>query len=96
MEPLSELGVIFLSAVLAIVVSNRLKQPAIVGYLIAGIVISPYALGKALGMPVDSQIRDILSTFGIIFLMFFIGIEFSITKLKKVKFISIIISVVDV
>jgi CPA2 family monovalent cation:H+ antiporter-2 len=96
MEPLSELGVIFLSAVLAIVVSNRLKQPAIVGYLIAGIVISPYALGKALGMPVDSQIRDILSTFGIIFLMFFIGIEFSVTKLKKVKFISIIISVVDV
>jgi CPA2 family monovalent cation:H+ antiporter-2 len=98
MEPLSELGVIFLSAVLAIVVSNRLKQPAIVGYLLAGIVIGPYALGGALGIPAeaDSPIRGILSTLGIIFLMFFLGIEFSITRLKKVKFISVVVSIVDV
>ena len=96
MEPLSELGVIFLSAVLAIVVSNRLKQPSVVGFLLAGIVIGPYALGGALGVPADSQIRNILSTLGIIFLMFFLGIEFSITKLKRVKFISVVISIVDV
>jgi len=98
MEPLSELGVIFLSAVLAIVVSNKLKLPSIVGFLLAGILIGPYALGGALGMPTESQsrVRGILSTFGIIFLMFFLGIEFSITKLKRVKFISIVISIVDV
>jgi CPA2 family monovalent cation:H+ antiporter-2 len=96
MEPLSELGVIFLAAVLAIVVSNKLKQPSIVGYLLAGIVISPYALGGVLGIPIDSKIRSILSTLGIIFLMFFLGIEFSITKLKRVKFIAVVVSIVDV
>jgi len=96
MEPLSELGVIFLAAVLAIVVSNKLKQPSIVGYLLAGIVISPYALGGVLGIPVNSQVRSILSTLGIIFLMFFLGIEFSITKLKRVKFTAVVVSIVDV
>jgi len=96
MEPLSELGIVFLFAALALVVCNRLKQPSIVGYLLAGIVIGPYALGGALGMPVDSQVRNILSTLGIIFLMFFLGLEFSITKLKRVKFISVVVSIVDV
>jgi len=96
MEPLPELGVIFLTAVLAIVVSNKLRQPAIVGYILAGILISPYALGGVLGIPVNSQIRSILSTLGIIFLMFFLGIEFSITKLKRVKFTAVVVSIVDV
>jgi CPA2 family monovalent cation:H+ antiporter-2 len=96
MEPLSELGIIFLSATLAIVVSNKLKQPAIVGYIITGIVISPYALGGVLGIPANSQIRSVLSTLGIIFLMFFLGIEFSVTKLKRVKFIAVVVSIVDV
>ncbi len=96
MEPLSELGIVFLFAALALVGCNKLKQPSIVGYLLVGIVIGPYALGGALGVPVDSQVRNILSTLGIIFLMFFLGLEFSITKLKKVKFISVVVSIVDV
>jgi len=96
MEPLSEVGLIFLFAFIAIVVSNRLKLPSIVGFLLVGILIGPYALGGALGMPINSQIREVLSTFGIIFLMFFLGIEFSISKLKKIKFIAVVVSVVDV
>jgi CPA2 family monovalent cation:H+ antiporter-2 len=95
-EALSELSVIFFSAVLAIVVCNRLNQSSIVGYLLAGIIISPYAIGGFLGIQVNSQIRNILSTLGIIFMMFFLGINFSVAKLKKIKFVAVVISVLDV
>ena len=96
MEPLSELGVIFLSAALAIVVCNKLKQPSIVGFILAGVVVGPHMLGGALGMQFDSEVIKFLPTLGIIFLMFFLGLEFSIAKLKKVKFISVVLSIVDV
>ena len=66
-------------------IARLLKQPALLGYLIAGIVIGPYALGL-IQNTADIQI---LATIGVVLLLFTLGIEFSFRELKRVKNIAI-------
>jgi monovalent cation:H+ antiporter-2, CPA2 family len=60
---------------------RRLKLPSIIGYLIAGVVIGPHALGL---IPDDEQTRA-LAEFGVVFLMFSIGLEFSLPQLAAMR-----------
>jgi CPA2 family monovalent cation:H+ antiporter-2 len=70
-------------AVLVVVLCRQLKLPVILGYLIVGIAIGPHALGW---IPDTQQARQ-LAEFGVVFLMFSIGLEFSLAKLRSMKFI---------
>ena len=70
-------------AVLVVVLCRQFKLPVILGYLIVGIVIGPHALGW---IPDTQQARH-LAEFGVVFLMFSIGLEFSLAKLRSMKFI---------
>jgi len=69
-------------AVLVVVLCRLLKLPVTLGYLIVGIVIGPHALGW---IP-DTQQARYLAEFGVVFLMFSIGLEFSLAKLRSMKF----------
>jgi CPA2 family monovalent cation:H+ antiporter-2 len=69
-------------AVIVVVVCRLLKLPVTLGYLAVGIVIGPHALGW---IP-DTQQARYLAEFGVVFLMFSIGLEFSLTKLRSMKF----------
>ena len=75
--------ILLATAVLAVVVFRLLRLPPILGYLLAGIVIGPHALGW---IPVASEARH-LAEFGVVFLMFSIGLEFSLPKLVTMKHI---------
>lgn len=78
---------------------QKLKQPIVLGYLIAGVIIGPYT-------PPYHLIEDIpnikiLSELGVIFLMFSLGLEFSFHQLKKlgwgvmmVAFIEVVVMVI--
>jgi CPA2 family monovalent cation:H+ antiporter-2 len=66
-------------------IAHRLKQPALLGYLVTGLVIGPFGLG--LQTDVD-QIQG-LAEVGIAFLLFALGVEFSLTELKRVKDIAL-------
>ena len=77
-----DLAVILVAAGVITVVFKWLKQPLVLGYILAGFFIGPYfpwfpAITDAANIHVWSDI-------GIVFLMFGLGLEFSIKKLKKV------------
>lgn len=70
-----------LAAVLGVVASRSLKLPPILGYLAVGIVIGPNALALAQ----NSAGIQHLGEFGVVFLMFVIGLEFNLNKLRAMR-----------
>ncbi|MGO8754058.1 MAG: monovalent cation:proton antiporter-2 (CPA2) family protein [Gallionellaceae bacterium] len=77
-----ELLLILLAVAVGVVVVCRIFQlPAILGYLIVGILIGPHALGW---IPDAPQTRY-LAEFGVVFLMFSIGLEFSLARLRAMQ-----------
>lgn len=75
--------ILLATAVLAVVVFRMLRLPPMLGYLLVGIVIGPHALGW---IPEEAETRY-LAEFGVVFLMFSIGLEFSLPKLVTMKHI---------
>ena len=79
MSPTLELILLLLgAAVLAVIACRLLRLPSILGYLAVGIAIGPHAMAL---VPDSAGVRD-LAQFGIVFLMFSIGLEFSLPQLK--------------
>jgi monovalent cation:H+ antiporter-2, CPA2 family len=77
-----EIVLLLLATAVVVVVGCRLARlPALVGYLVVGILIGPHALGW---VPDTAQTRY-LAEFGIVFLMFSIGLEFSLPKLIAMR-----------
>lgn len=70
-----------LAAVLGVVGCRFLKLPPMLGYLVVGVVIGPNALAFAQN---SERIRH-LAEFGVVFLMFVIGLEFNLHKLKAMR-----------
>ncbi|MGB9992217.1 cation:proton antiporter domain-containing protein [Massilia sp. SM-13] len=69
------------SAVLGVVAFRMLHLPPMLGYLAVGILIGPHALGLA----EESHATHTLAEFGVVFLMFSIGLEFSLPKLMAMR-----------
>ncbi|MYN40617.1 potassium transporter [Duganella sp. FT109W] len=69
------------SAVLGVVAFRMMHLPPMLGYLTVGILIGPHALGLA----EQSETTHGLAEFGVVFLMFSIGLEFSLPKLKAMR-----------
>ncbi len=78
---LNELVALFLVSVFIAYISYRIKLVPIAGFLIAGVIIGP----NALGLVQDQELVDMLAEIGIILLLFSIGIEFSLEKLSRLK-----------
>ncbi|RYF14732.1 MAG: potassium transporter [Comamonadaceae bacterium] len=70
-----------LAAVLGVVTCRSLKLPPMLGYLVVGVVIGPNALALAQD---SDQVRH-LGEFGVVFLMFVIGLEFNLSKLRAMR-----------
>jgi monovalent cation:H+ antiporter-2, CPA2 family len=70
-----------LAAVLGVVLFRSLKLPPMLGYLAVGVVIGPNALAVAR----DASGIQHLGEFGVVFLMFVIGLEFSLPKLRAMR-----------
>ena len=77
-----DLALLYLvAAVLGVVVCRSLKLPPMLGYLAVGVLIGPNALAFAH----DSASIQYLAEFGVVFLMFAIGLEFNLPKLRALK-----------
>src|SRR2546423_4273191 len=76
---LRDLAVIFAGSLLVILVFHRLKLPALPGFIVAGILLGP----NALGLVSDPHDVEGLAEVGVILLLFTIGIEFSLSRLKE-------------
>lgn len=78
---LQDIVIILGLSIVIILVFQRLKLPAILGFLIAGIIAGPHAFNL-----ISSQHEvELLSEIGIIFLLFVIGIELSLKGLASIK-----------
>ncbi len=100
-ELLIEIGMILLVAFIGATIATKLKQSAILGYIIAGALIGPYMyieLGPIVytGVVHETGLIDLFSQLGIILLIFFVGLEFSIDKIKRVKGPAVVLSLIDV
>ena len=73
--------ILLTAAVLMVVLFRTLNLPSILGYLLVGIVVGPHALNVG----ADSVGARHLAEFGVVFLMFSIGLEFSLARLYRMK-----------
>ncbi len=81
MTPLELTLILLFASVIGVVVFRMLNLPPMLGYLSVGMLIGPHALGIVPNsLPVDN-----LAEFGVVFLMFSIGLEFSLAKLRAMR-----------
>ncbi len=78
---LSLVLILLATAVLVVVACRLLRLPVMLGYLTVGIMIGPHSFGW---IP-DSPSTRHLAEFGVVFLMFSIGLEFSLTRLQAMQ-----------
>ena len=80
-----DIALVLGSSALGGFIAHRLRQPVLLGYLLAGLVIGPFGWGQI------NQIEEIksLAQIGVAFLLFALGVEFSLAELKRVKDIAI-------
>ena len=79
---ISELALILICAGIMTLIFKKLKQPLVLGYIVAGFICTPQF--KFTPSVVDSASIHIWSEIGVIFLLFALGLEFSFKKLMKV------------
>ena len=75
-----DLAVVMLVAGATTIVFQRLRQPVLLGYILAGVLIGPHTPGVLIG---DPRTIDDISNLGVVLLMFTLGLEFSVRKLRE-------------
>ena len=79
---IQDLAVIMLVAGVVTILFHRFKQPVVLGYIVAGFIIGPHT--PPFGLIHDEETIKTLAELGVIFLMFCLGLEFSLRKMYKV------------
>ncbi len=91
---LSDLAVVMIVAGLVTILFHRLKQPVVLGYLIAGVIIGPHT--PPFPLIRDQHSIETLAELGILFLMFSLGLEFNLRKLKQVGITAVLAAVLEI
>src|ERR671923_1432734 len=73
--------VLLASSVVAVALCRSLRLPPMIGYLATGLALGPHAFGVVSERAETHRLAE----FGVVFLMFSIGLEFSLTKLKSMR-----------
>ncbi|MGC2426173.1 MAG: cation:proton antiporter [Nitrososphaeraceae archaeon] len=79
---IQDFTVIMVVASVMALVSYKLKQPMVIGYIIAGMIIGPYTPPFSLVLNID--ILKLFAEIGVILLLFVVGMEFPIAKLRRI------------
>lgn len=80
-------------AAIVTILFRQFKQPVVLGYILAGVIIGPHTPYLMIG---DKHNIETLSELGVIFLMFSLGLEFSLRKLKEVGSTALIAAVMEI
>lgn len=79
---LQDLAVVMIVAALVSIIFRIIRQPVVLGYILAGMIIGPHT--PPIPLIKDQQTINTLADLGVLFLMFSLGLEFSLRRLKKV------------
>lgn len=82
-----DIAMVFACAFVCGLLAWRLRQPILLGYVLAGLILSPLTPGIRVH---DVRTFEIMAEIGVILLMFSVGIEFSIPELLKVKWVAVL------
>ena len=82
----ADIAVIIVAALIGGLAAQLLRQPLIVGYILAGVVVGPYTGGIAVSQPEEIAL---LAEIGVALLLFTLGIEFSLKDLRPVRRVAI-------
>ncbi len=77
---ITDLFVVLLAAKLGDELFKRIGQPAIVGEILAGVIVGP----AALGIVEPGEVLEVFAELGVVFLLFWVGLETRITELREV------------
>ena len=91
---LQDLAVVMIVAGLVTVLFHRLKQPVVLGYILAGVIIGEHT--PPFRLIHDEETVKTLAELGIIFLMFSLGLEFNLRKLKQVGLTAVLAAVLEI
>src|SRR5262249_43691296 len=82
-----DIAMVFAGAFVCGLVAWRLRQPILLGYVFAGLILTPLAPGYRVH---DVHPFEVMAEVGVILLMFSIGILFSIPELLRVKWVALL------
>ena len=83
----ADIAIIIVAALIGGLIAQQFKQPLILGYILAGLLVGPYTAGVTV-----SEIHDIelLAEIGVALLLFALGIEFSFSELRPVRWVALL------
>jgi len=90
-EFLSLLAILFGGGMISAWIMHKIHLPTIIGFILIGIVAGPFGLG----LVKDTELINLLAEFGIIILLFVIGLEFSLKKLQKVGLTGVLVGTIQ-
>ena len=88
-----DLAIVMLVAGATTILFQRLRQPVLLGYILAGVLIGPHTPGTLVA---DPRAIDDISNLGVVLLMFTLGLEFSVRKLREVGIGVLAVAVLEV
>ncbi len=88
-----DLAIVMIVAGATTILFHRLRQPVLLGYILAGVLIGPHTPGVLVA---DPRTIDDISNLGVVLLMFTLGLEFSIRKLREVGLGILVVAVAEV
>ena len=88
-----DLALVMLVAGATTILFQRLRQPVLLGYILAGVLIGPHTPGMLVA---DPRAIDDISNLGVVLLMFTLGLEFSVRKLRAVGVGVLLVAVLEV
>jgi monovalent cation:H+ antiporter-2, CPA2 family len=92
-QVIQDLAVVLVVALGMAVVSYLLRQPLVIGYILAGIIIGPFT--PPFSFLTHPEVLNLFAEIGIVFLLFAIGLDFPIAKLRSVGRPAIIIAITE-
>ncbi|HTV77440.1 MAG TPA: cation:proton antiporter [Steroidobacteraceae bacterium] len=80
-QPLTQVLIMLAASVFVVAVARRIGWPSILGYLVVGLALGPHALRLITQADITSDLADI----GVAFLLFTLGLEFSLPRMMAVR-----------
>jgi CPA2 family monovalent cation:H+ antiporter-2 len=80
-DPLLQILILLAASVCVVAAVRKMRLPAIVGYLAVGMLLGPHAMALA----ADNATTQLLADFGVVFLVFTLGLEFSLPRLVAMR-----------
>jgi len=78
------------SAMVGATLTKKIRYPPVLGFILVGIAIGPFGFGVV----TDLELVNLLAEFGIVILLFVVGLEFSINKLREIGGTALIVALI--